>query len=131
MEKMESSKNKILYKKLSYLIVGTCFDAHNILGRYAREKQYGDYIEKRLIKENMDYKREMIVGEEGNVVDFLVKDKVILELMTVMTITKRDYYQVQRYLQTADVKLGLLVNFRNKHLRPKRILKTKKQSYNS
>jgi len=30
---------------------------------------------------------------------------------------------VQRYLQTANLKLGLLVNFRNRYLKPVRIVK--------
>jgi len=41
-------RTDLLYPKLSYLVVGFCFDAHNKLGRFAREKQYGDYIEGRL-----------------------------------------------------------------------------------
>jgi hypothetical protein len=37
-------------------------------------------------------------------------------------ITKEDYYQLQRYLFTLNLKLGMLVNFRQNRLVPKRVL---------
>lgn len=39
--------------------------------------------------------------------------------------TQTDYYQVKRYLEILGFKLGLLVNFRQKYLKPKRILNSK------
>jgi len=116
----------LLYPKLSYVIVGICYSAHNELGRFAREKQYGDFIVKQLKHNKITFKRELVVSDSGNKLDFLVDDKVVLELKVKGVITKNDYYQVQRYLQHSGVKLGILVNFRNKNLRPKRILKTTK-----
>jgi hypothetical protein len=38
-------------------------------------------------------------------------------------LTKEDYYQLQRYLQESRAKLGLLVNFRNKYIKPKRVVR--------
>ena len=40
-------------------------------------------------------------------------------------ITREDYYQMRRYLETIRRELGLIVNFRNKYLKPKRVLNTK------
>ncbi len=37
---------KIIYAELSYKVNGICFAAHNKLGRFAKEKQDGDLIEK-------------------------------------------------------------------------------------
>jgi len=37
-------------------------------------------------------------------------------------ITKEDYQQMQRYLKGAQLELGLIINFRDMYLKPKRVL---------
>ena len=114
---------KIIYPKLSYKIVGICFDAHNEIGRYAREKQYGDFIAKKFKEKGITFKREFSISQSGNFVDFLVEGKVILELKTQRIVTSKDYYQIQRYLHAAGLKLGILINFNSKYLNPKRVIR--------
>lgn len=114
---------KVIYPELSYLVVGICFSSHNELGPYAKEKQYCDLIEKKLIESGTSYKREVRVGDGGNVVDFIIDDKILLEAKAKRLILKEDYYQVQRYLQETKLRLGLLVNFRNRYIRPSRIVR--------
>ena len=48
---------------------------------------------------------------------------MVLELKAKKVITKDDYYQIQRYLQMLNIKLGLLVNFRNRYLKPIRVVR--------
>lgn len=114
---------KVIYPGLSYKIVGILFEAHKELGPYAREKQYGDLIENILQRENIPYQRELAISNTGNILDFLIEDKVVLELKSVKEINKEYFRQIQNYLQQADKKLGILVNFRTSHLRPIRVLK--------
>jgi len=117
---------KIIYPELSYKITGLLFKAHNQLGRYCKEKQYQDIIEELFKKRNVNFEREkeIPISENvcGNKADFIIENKIILECKAKSFITKQDYYQLLRYLKTSDMRLGLLVNFRNRHLRPKRIL---------
>jgi GxxExxY protein len=79
-------KQELVYPELSYKICRFLFDAHNELGRYCNEKQYGDYLEQEFKKRNISYKKELILppsfeGEsQRNRVDFLIDDKIIIEL---------------------------------------------------
>jgi len=123
------SFTKLIYSDITYKINGILFGVHNELGRFCNEKQYSDSIENKLKEANIIYKREEVIPSsfEGelkgrNKVDFVIEDKIILEVKTKRMLDKDDYYQVRRYLDAFNKKLGILVNFRQKLLQPKRIL---------
>lgn len=122
-KKSDIKNDKLIYPKLSYLITGICFDIHNKIGRYAREKQYGNLLEDKFKKLDLIYKKEYKIDNNGNIVDFLVNNKIILEIKAKKIITREDYYQTQRYLQASNIKLGLLINFRDRYLKPIRIIR--------
>lgn len=118
-----NKNDKLIYPELSYLITGICFDVHNILGRYSREKQYGDLLEAKFKKLKLPYRRERTIKTTGNILDFVIDDKILLELKVKPIVTKADYYQTQRYLQSSGLRLGLIVNFRHEYLKPKRVVR--------
>ncbi len=112
-----------IYKELSYDIVGVLLSTHNELGSYAKEKQYGD-VASRIFKERrMGFDREVKIGDSGNIVDGIVEHKVLVEFKAKRILTREDYYQTQRYLQETGLKLAFLVNFRDKYIKPKRIVR--------
>src|SRR3989344_8783207 len=126
---MMQINEKVIYPELSYKICGLCFSIHNDLGRYRNEKQYADALESLLKENKILYVREfsLPVSFEGektrrNIVDFIVDDKIIVELKSREGVLKEDYFQTSRYLITSNKKLGLIFNFRQKYLRPKRVL---------
>jgi len=123
---------KVVFPELSYKINGILYKAHNELGRFCNEKQYGDFIEKLLKEEKIKYEREKILPESfdgeykgRNKLDFIIDDKIILELKAKRVLPREDYYQARRYLEALNLKLAMLVNFRDKYLKPKRILNSK------
>lgn len=122
-------KEKIIFPELSYAICGLCFKAHNKLGRFRNEKQYADALEELFKKNEIKYEREKHLppsfeGEKSsrNIVDFIIDDKVVLEIKAKRVVTRDDYIQIKRYLVSCNKKLGILVNFGQVNLVPKRIL---------
>lgn len=119
---------KVLHPELSYQITGILFQAHNQLGRFCRERQYQDFVEKKLQENQIRYIREYpIIISEGlkkiaDKADFCIEEKVLLEFKAKPLLTKEDYYQVKRYLVISRKDLAILVNFHTKYLTPKRIL---------
>lgn len=119
----------IIEKELSYKINGLFFKIHNDLGRYCREKQYGDYFEKLLKDENISYEREkelplnQIDNQFTNIVDFVINNRLLVDFKAKSIVTKDDYYQMNRYLDASGFKLGMIVNFRNKFLKPIRVIR--------
>jgi GxxExxY protein len=124
--------DKLIYPDLSYRVTGILFATHNELGRFYNEKQYSDTIEGHLNKLKIKYEREKTLPssfryeKEGrNKIDFLIDNRILLEIKAKRLLVKADYYQVRRYLSALNIKLGLLVNFRDKYIKPRRILNSR------
>lgn len=117
------NKNKVfLYGDLTYKINGILILVHKELGAYAREKQIGDLFEKKLKQDDIKYNRELIIGDSGNIADFIIEDKIIIELKTVPFLMIEHYNQIKRYLIQTNLNLGLLVNLRGQRVQIKRVL---------
>jgi GxxExxY protein len=114
--------NEFLYKDQTYALRGFLFSVHNELGRFAKEKQYGDKLEEKLKLNGIPYKRELKISDIKDTPDFILWDLIILELKAKPFSQKEDFEQVQRYLHQTNLKLAILVNFRAKYLKPQRIL---------
>ena len=117
----------IVEKELSYKLTGIFFRVQKTLGRFARERQYGDMLSLELANNGIRFKREQAVevgGRKSNFIDFIIEDKIAVELKAKSFINKEDYYQVQRYLWSSKLELGLIINFAQPVLKPKRVLNT-------
>lgn len=122
--------NDILYKEESYHIIGKCFEVHNNLGPGFLEIVYKDALEYEFSLANIPYERERkYIVKYKNVVlphkfyaDFIVYDKIILEVKAVAGIPDEYIAQAINYLKVSGNKLALIVNFGELKLNSKRIV---------
>jgi GxxExxY protein len=77
----------------------------------------------------VDYKREIDTPVEfseelikDNIIDFLIESTIPIDIKTKKYITKADFMQMKRCLKATNRKLGIIVNFRQRSLEPKRVI---------
>lgn len=120
----------ITYKEESYQIVGKCMEIHNNLGAGFLEIVYKDALEWEFKKAKILYEREKeySVNYKGIILphkfyaDFVVFDKIILEVKGVSGIADEFIAQALNYLKVSNNKLALIVNFGELRLNTKRII---------
>ena len=121
--------SEILYKELSYQIVGALFDAFKTLGSSYQEKYCQRAVAKYLTKRNLIFTREFpveitiedeLIGR--HFLDFLVDSSVILEIKKGNKQNMSDIKQVLMYLKTTKLKLGILAYFGSNGVTYKRII---------
>lgn len=125
----------LIYKEESYQIIGKCFEVQNNLDPGFLEIVYKDALEYEFNKANIHYEREKeyIVIYKGITLphkfyaDFVVLDKIILEVKAVPGIADEFVAQAINYLKVSNNKLALIVNFGELKLNYKRIVLDKKR----
>lgn len=121
--------NKVIYPELSYDIVGILFKVHNELGNKYQEKYYQRAIEIGLKSRNIKYSKEIPVNLKYEneaigkyLLDFLIENKIILEIKAIPRLRPGDFKQVLAYLKAKNLKLGIIANFRSEKLTFHRVL---------
>ncbi|WP_299672508.1 GxxExxY protein [uncultured Polaribacter sp.] len=109
----------MIYKKESYDIVGTLFEVHNNLGGGFLEVVYKDALEYEFEKRNINFEREKeyiinykdIVLKHHFFADFVIFNKIILEIKSVKKFHPKHIAQCINYLKVSKNKLCILLNF--------------------
>jgi len=122
-----------LYKDENYTIIGILFEVHKNLGKGFSEIVYKDVIEYEFQQQNIPYQREkeFAVNYKNTILkhkfyaDFVVYDKIILEIKTVDCFNVSHYNQCLNYLKISKYKLAILANFNLISLEHKRIISSK------
>ena len=119
---------ELLYKDLSYKITGLAFKIDNQIGYGQPEKIYAAALEQLLIKEGIAFKREFYapLKVDDQLVakryfDFLIDDKIIVEIKVGYYAYKEVCSQVYQYLKLSGLKLGLIIRFNRNGVEIKRI----------
>ena len=73
-------------------------------------------------KEHPIYYRDVRIG--SRIVDFLIQDKLLLELKATSEINDTHFAQIINYLTAFKLEVGLLINFGQKSLQYRRFIKT-------
>ncbi len=105
--------------ELSKLIVDLCFRIHKQYGPGLFESVYEEIFAYEWSKTGILIKRqhpvplvhEEVKMEVGFRADFIIDNKVIVELKSIEALADIHYKQVQTYLKLSGLKLGLLINF--------------------
>jgi len=115
---MCTNNKNIIYKELSYRIVGLAMEVHNKLGFGFLEKVYENALMVLFQKEGIPAQQQatITVYFEGKVVgdyyaDILVDDRIILELKAVDRIVDVHRAQALNYLRATGIKLAIILNF--------------------
>jgi GxxExxY protein len=129
MQQQELKRNDLIYPELSYQIVGILFEVYNEIGIGYQEKYYQRAIAECLKKHNLSFREQVLTplkfqeNKIGNYfLDFLIENKIVLEIKRGEGFAKTNIQQVSSYLKAANLKLGILANFTSKGLKSKRIL---------
>ena len=120
----------LIYKEECYKIVGLCMEVHKQLGKGFNEIVYGDALEIELIDNNLKYSREQKfdITYKGNLLphkylaDFIIDDKIILEIKAIEALNNAHLKQTLNYLAVSKLKLGILINFGEDSLKYKRVV---------
>lgn len=120
---------QLVYKELSYKIVGALYENYNNLGYGHRERTYQKALEEEFNNQRITFKKELYfpIYFKNKLVskyffDFLVEDKIILELKVSNDLYQNDISQILAYLKTRNYHLGILAVFTNNGVKTKRIV---------
>ena len=119
----------LIHKELSYKIIGAIFNVFNKLGYGYQEKYYQRAIALELNKEKLRYVREKEIKLNYQdeaigkyFLDFIIENKIVLELKVANTLYMRDIQQVLGYLKASGLQLGILVIITKQGIKYKRII---------
>jgi len=120
----------LLYNDETYKVIGVCMEVHGELGKGFNEIVYGDALEIEFIDNNINYSRETkyAIKYKGNLLphkykaDFIINDKIVLEIKAIRCLTDSHVKQTLNYLAVSKLRVGLLINFGEDSLKHRRII---------
>jgi GxxExxY protein len=122
-------RKDLLYPELSFQIIGILFDVYNTIRYGFLEKVYQKAIAQALKISGLKYKEQVyapIVYQDRrvdvNYFDFLIDDKVVLEIKKGDRFAKTHIDQLFQYLVSQKLKLGILAYFSPHKIHFKRIV---------
>ena len=121
---------ELLYKELTFVVIGAAMEVHSILGPGFLEAVYQGALERELTLRSIPFQRKVklpviykdcIVGEYE--ADLVIDDKFIVELKSISKLNSSHHAQAMHYLAATGLCLALLLNFGIGSLEHRRVIK--------
>ena len=121
-----------LNQDLTEKIIGAAMEVHNTLHNGFLESVYEQAmaIELELQKISFERQKPIDVFYKGKLAkqffcDFVIENKVLVELKAIKKLTETENAQVLNYLKATNLSIALLINFGNSSLEFKRLIDTR------
>ena len=121
-EFLRGKTTELLYKELTFTVIGAAMEVHRILGPGSLEAVYQVALERELtlrgipfekqVKLPVNYK-DVLVGEYF--ADLIIDGKLIVEIKAVSNFNSQHQAQAMHYLTATGCRLALLQNFGTPH----------------
>lgn len=125
-------KIDLIYPKLCYRIVGILYDVFNEVGAGHKELYYQNALIIAFNNSKINFKEQLYMPLEYQnekigkyFLDFLIEDKLVLEIKKDTIFRQSNIKQVYSYLKAKDLKLGIIANFTRDGVKFKRIVNIK------
>ncbi len=119
----------LIHKDLSYKIIGIIFRVYNRLGYGYQERYYQRAISLEFNKAKIKHikEKEIKLQYENESIgkcflDFIVENKIVLELKVANSFRTQDIKQILSYLKASGLKLGILIIITKDSIKYKRII---------
>ncbi|HET6990881.1 MAG TPA: GxxExxY protein [Bacteroidia bacterium] len=119
----------VIHPELSYKIIGCAFEVYNQIGPGFQEKIYQRALREAFNLKELKFKEQVFYDIKFNktrvgrgFMDFLVDEKIVVEIKRGNFFSKTDIDQVIQYLKMSNLELGILIRFTDEAVRYKRIL---------
>jgi GxxExxY protein len=123
------AESDLLYSDLTREIIGAAMEVHRNLGNGFLESVYEEALAIEFDLRKVRYERQKGIDvfykgllAKQFVCDFLVGEKVLVELKALKAITNIEEAQILNYLRAIGVEVGLLINFGEQSLKYKRLV---------
>ena len=121
----------LLYKNEVYAVIGASMEVYNVLGADFLESVYQEALEIEFSTRGIPFESQQKLDirykehrlNQRYKPDFVVYEKIIVEIKAVHELSSHDQAQLLNYLKATGLAVGVLVNFgAEKHLEWKRMV---------
>lgn len=121
---------ELLYKELTFAVIGSAMEVHKILGPGFLEAVYQTSLAREFSLRGIHFEqqvhlpvsyKEELVGEY--VADYVVDEKLVVEIKAVSKLNASHQAQAIHYLAATGYRLALLLNFGTGSLEHRRVIR--------